>query len=939
MIFLDHLLSATSGSLLYVGKHTHFDTFNQDSRQLLPGELFVAVRGERGDGHDYLLEAARRGAAGLLVEARAVTSLADVQRAELEQAGVTTIIVEDTRIALQHYAHYILRRWHPTVIAVTGSVGKTSTKEAIAQVLADHFATFKSWQNYNDALGLPLSLGRLEERHEYAVLELACDHPGEIRQLCQITQPSIGVLTNISPAQLQYFGTLAHLAEEYGQLLSMLPPHGLAIVNGDDLLIGLLLAHCPAPIITYRPSKAQNVRPFWTLSCDIPLDAVGTRLIASAPVTSSPTTTNVMAASANEADTNEADAIGTDTMGTDAINRVPTVHITSQLLGRHHVATMMAAMAVGQQCGLSVSDMKPALASLHAMPGRLQTIAGVGFTTLLDDTHNAAPASVAAGLETIREIPTDHRIAVLGDMLRLGDYAEEAHRMAGQMAAECVDYLVLRGEYAGIVAEAARKAGMPEDHIIITSTHEDAARAVEHINQGDHDTGQGDPRGRPGPHLDPVGPDPVGSHPRSSGPDPVDTIVYIKGSEETRMERVTERLMAEPEKARAQLVRQTPGWKQITMTRPIRPTWVEIDLSAIAGNTRQIAALVGPRVRILASLKADAYGHGAVKVGHTVLRNGASMLGVATVSEAIPLRDAGINAPILVFGYIPAWQMREAVRLGVTLTLYSIEAAQAASRAALALGKTALVHIKVDSGMGRLGIRAEQLESIVHLVKMVRELPGLQLEGIFTHFAMADALDQTHTRVQFARFQNVLQVLEEEGIRPPLAHAANSAATLTFPEARLDMVRPGIALFGLHPSEEVPLPDTFRPALSFKTQVSQVKLIPAGEYISYGCTFYTERPTTIAVLPVGYADGFRRAPANWGSVLIHGQSAPLLGRVCMDQCMVDVSHIPRTRAGDEVVLIGRQGSATLTAEQVAQRLGTINYEVVSEILARVPRVD
>lgn len=405
------------------------------------------------------------------------------------------------------------------------------------------------------------------------------------------------------------------------------------------------------------------------------------------------------------------------------------------------------------------------------------------------------------------------------------------------------------------------------------------------------------------------------------------------------MERVTERLMAEPQKARQTLVRQTPGWKQITMTRPRRPTWVEIDLSAIASNTRQIAALVGPQVRILASLKADAYGHGAVKVAHTVLQNGTSMLGVATVSEAMPLREAGINAPILVFGYVPSWQMREAVHMGVTLTLYSIEAAQAASRAALALGKTALAHVKVDTGMGRLGIRAEQLADIVHLVKVIRELPGLQVEGIFTHFAMADARDTTHTRMQLARFQHVLQILEEEGIRPPLAHAANSAAMLTLPEARLDMVRPGIALFGLHPSEEVPLPPGFRAALSFKTQVSQVKLIPAGECLGYGCTYYTEQPATIAVLPVGYADGFRRAPANWGSVLIHGQSAPLVGRVCMDQCMVDVSHIPQTRTGDEVVLIGRQGSASLTAEQVAQRLGTINYEVVSEILARVPRVD
>jgi len=193
--------------------------------------------------------------------------------------------------------------------------------------------------------------------------------------------------------------------------------------------------------------------------------------------------------------------------------------------------------------------------------------------------------------------------------------------------------------------------------------------------------------------------------------------------------------------------------------------------------------------------------------------------------------------------------------------------------------------------------------------------------------------------LQLSRFQHVLQVIERKQIRPPLVHAANSAAILSLPEAHFTMVRPGIALYGLDPSPEVRLPGAFRPALSFKTQVAQVKDIPEGECISYGCAYITERPTRVAILPVGYADGFRRAPTNWGSVVIHGQDAPLLGRVCMDQCMVDVSHIPEVRAGDEVVLIGRQGEGSLTAEQVAQRLGTINYEVVSEILARVPRVD
>src|SRR2546421_6519024 len=243
MIYLEHLLSATNGVLAYPGKQSHFDAFSHDTRQLIPGEMFVAVRGEHGDGHDYLLDAVQRGATGLLVETRYVASLSEEVQARLAQAGVATVLVEDTRVALQQYAHAILERWHPTVIAVTGSVGKTSTKEAIAAVLASNFTTFKSWQNYNDLLGLPLSLGRLEERHEYAVLELACDHPGEIRALCQIAHPSIGVLTNISPAQLQYFGTVEHLASELGTLLTALPNEGAAIVNTDDVLIRNVIVH------------------------------------------------------------------------------------------------------------------------------------------------------------------------------------------------------------------------------------------------------------------------------------------------------------------------------------------------------------------------------------------------------------------------------------------------------------------------------------------------------------------------------------------------------------------------------------------------------------------------------------------------------------------------------------------------------------------------
>ncbi len=242
--------------------------------------------------------------------------------------------------------------------------------------------------------------------------------------------------------------------------------------------------------------------------------------------------------------------------------------------------------------------------------------------------------------------------------------------------------------------------------------------------------------------------------------------------------------------------------------RPDRPTWVEIDLSAIGNNTRRIKEMVGPDVRVLVSLKADAYGHGALKVARTVLHNGASMLGVATMSEAVPLREAGVSAPILVFGYVPPWQMREAVRLGVTVTLYTPEAAQALSRAALALGKTAKVHVKIDTGMARLGVRAEQSAEVMKLIYKIVELEkdGLEFEGIYTHLATADSSDQTHSQLQLSRFQHILQLLEQEGLRPPIVHAANSAATLSLPQARFDMVRPGIAIYGLDPSPDVRLP-------------------------------------------------------------------------------------------------------------------------------------
>ncbi|HEU4785411.1 MAG TPA: alanine racemase, partial [Ktedonobacterales bacterium] len=583
------------------------------------------------------------------------------------------------------------------------------------------------------------------------------------------------------------------------------------------------------------------------------------------------------------------------------------------LHGDAWAAIALAALTVAHALGIPRERALETLSQLRPLPGRMRLLPGTQGLRILDDSHNATPESAAAGLATLAALahhqdepaPT---IAVLGDILRLGASEQQAHDLLGITAAQHADYLITQGLRAERIAASALKGGMDASHITIAHAPEDCAAAVLAFAR------------------------------RARESDATAPLVYIKGSEEMRMEQVTARLLADPRRAEDVLDRQTQAWRRVVVMRPDRPTWLEIDLSAIGRNTQLFKQMMGPDVRLLVSLKADAYGHGALRVARTVVRNGAEWLGVATVSEAEPLRRAGIEVPILVFGYIAPWQAREAVRMKLRATLFAPDLARALSQAATDLNGQIPVHVKVDTGMARLGLRAEDVEGVVRFCEEVRSLPGLIFEGIFTHFATADAADQTYAMRQFDRFERVLAALDARELRPPIVHAANSAAALTLPQSRYDMVRPGIAIYGISPSDEVQLPEGFGPALAFKTQVAQVKDIPAGEGISYGATYITAAPTRIAVLPVGYADGFRRAPANWGEVLVRGARAPLVGRVCMDQCMIDVTHIPGVRQGDEVVLIGRQGEDELTADEVARRLGTIAYEVTSELLARVPRI-
>lgn len=362
-------------------------------------------------------------------------------------------------------------------------------------------------------------------------------------------------------------------------------------------------------------------------------------------------------------------------------------------------------------------------------------------------------------------------------------------------------------------------------------------------------------------------------------------------------------------------------------------TWLEIDLGAVAHNVRRLKALAG--TRLMAVVKANGAGHGAIPVARTAAQAGADWLGVARAEEGLALRAAGLTLPILVLGYTPPADAAAALAADLSLTVYAADLAQAYHAAAHTLGRTARLHVKVDTGMSRLGLAPADLPAFLELLAA---LPAVTLEGIFTHFANADDADPAFAELQLARFAQAVAVLTPAQRAAVLLHTANSAATIALPASRYDLVRPGISLYGLHPSGEVRCPPDFRVALTWKSVVSHVRTLAPGDSLGYGRAFIAERETRVAVVAVGYADGWRRLPPQRNRVLLRGHALPLLGRECMDQCFVDVSRVPAAAPGDEVVLIGRQGDAQISAEDVAQRWGTINYEVTSGLAERVTRI-
>jgi alanine racemase len=366
-----------------------------------------------------------------------------------------------------------------------------------------------------------------------------------------------------------------------------------------------------------------------------------------------------------------------------------------------------------------------------------------------------------------------------------------------------------------------------------------------------------------------------------------------------------------------------------------RAKWIEIDLDAVRHNFGSIRKKVGDDIKILAIVKADAYGHGAVEISKTLSKNGVDMFGIADLEEGIELRENNINVPMLLLNPILPEQTDEVVKHSLGITVYDLDVARKMSAIAKRSHCSIKVHVEVDTGMGGTGAHPDK---VLSLIKSLSLIENLTIEGIFTHFHSCDEKDKSFTHEQIKIFKKTLKQLEEEKIRIPLAHAANSAAILDIRDSYFNMVRPGLILYGILPSNYVSKSIDLKPVMSLKTRIINIKHLDSGSTVSYGRTFKILKSTIVATIPVGYKDGFSRYFSNLGKVLVNGRQTSIIGRVCMDRCFIDVTNVPNVNIGNEAVLYGKQNNETISIESSAELIDTIPYEIVCNIGRKVPKI-
>lgn len=848
MISLTDILKASNGQLFGESVSHLFTDFCFDSREAKESQLYVAMRTDKGDSHQYIEEAIRNDVAGIIC-----TSPPDC-----DTDTVTVIVVKDPVDALIKWVQMMLSRLDATIIVVAGSSARSTSAEAIRRTLDETKKVYFRDVDVPGRLGVVIGLAEVLPNHDAIILKFHTTFPGEMAEMVNMVQPDMVVMTHIDCYHSDEFESCEQLLQEFYTLIESVPKDGHLIVNHDDENARTLSTHTTANVISVGIDSFSA-------------DYMGFNVVVGANGT------------------------GFD-LKSGSERRVGR---WTPLLSKHHLYSILYALAIGAQVGVDVDTALNRLKMMQPLAGRMKSFTGTQGCLLVDDTFGANLLSMQAAIDWLTATKYgDHRsILVIGDMDNLGSNNQQGHRRVGQFITNQIDCLITKGSNAALIGRAAIDNGMNPNKVKMTYSVQDAVYELRNLKLTDLD------------------------------------VVLIKGGHQSDMSLVTREMM-EDDSHHGELARQTQIAEVVSViSQSILPSRVEIDTEALATNAKLIKAHVGDDVDVMAIVKANGYGHGAVTVARTALLNGATYLAVANMAEAMELRDAGITSPILIMSYVPVFAIRQAVQQNISVVLFDLQLAHQYERVARDVDGKLKVHIKVDSGMGRLGALPDEA---VRIFRSVYAMQNLEIEGIYTHFSKADD-DPEHTADQLHVFKGVVASLKATGYDFKYIHAANSAGILGNRDNLFNIVRVGLLLYGLNPSATLKAPDGLKPAMSWKTVISQIKTLPANSTVGYGNTYQTRRDETIAVLPVGYADGLRRSPQTWREVLVHGKRAPIVGRISMEKTTINVSNIPDVSIGDEVVLLGKQDKDEITADEIAHWLGTINYEIVTTILPRIPR--
>lgn len=827
-----------------------------DSRSISSGELFIAFNGPTYCGSDFIDVAIKKGASAIITndERREDETFFEGDYARNNEKNVPLLLVPDTVEAFQKIAAFYRSRFQIPVVAITGSSGKTTTRNMLYTILSAKHSVLTPEKNFNNGIGLPTTLLKLSKAHEYAVLELGMNHPGEIDLLSGIAKPSIAIITNIGQAHIGNLGSQENIKQAKLEIVSGLSENGILIVNGEDpFLKDVAFEHievCRIGNCEGSKLRAKNVR------------------------------------------MNEAGITFT------LYDEEQSADCKLSIIGEHNVCNALEAVYCAMRLGISLQEACAALSNYEAVSMRNEPAYDKGIF-ILKDYYNASPESMRAAVKTLKALTTykkaGKKIAILGQMNELGSFSPGIHRELAELCRDAgLDYVFFIGDDYDSFEEGlgdSKGKCFPAD-----ARQELQAALLEFVSSGALNSG--------------------------------DTVL-MKGARDCKMEEFYENLKA-----------YINSYISDFTALPPSPTRLYVDINAMKHNFLQISRSLENDVQIMPMVKANAYGCG-VDIIANVFKD-CKYLAVADVKEASLIRRNLPNVKIMIIYQPLIEDIKEIVSAEYVCGVGDIDFAKALNEEAGSKGKICKIHIEIDTGATRLGIIPEESTAFAEEIK---KLPNLQLDGIFMHYVCADSFtesDLEFTALQTRRFADAVEQIERVLGPAPHKHACAGAAIFNRNAMHYNMVRPGYMLYGYYPSPELEKMVDLQPAMKFASKILRIREVEAGTPISYNRRFVTKRPTKVATVAVGYSDGilrklFHADGSPSGCFVVNGQRAPIVGSICMDMTMIDITDIEgEVKVGDEVFIFD---NINVTLDEMADLCDTIGYEILARIEDKADRVE